>query len=150
MELLAPQFIATFSPNGGTAARLKGIIDASKISLDVMMYELCSATLATALAAASRRMVRVRVIADGPSAAHPSSQVSVVRDSLAVVKLAHQFHIFHDKVLIADAKSVTTGSYNWTIEAEIGNAENCLTLENTPEIIAAYQADFDQKWMSMS
>ena len=146
MANVTPNIVASFSPNGGTAARIIALIDAAKISIDAAIYELTNPDIATALANASRRGVRVRLIADAPAAATHASKVAVVKNSLASLRLARSYHIMHDKILIIDADSVTTGSYNWTAEAEIGNAENSLTISGSPATTALYQANYDQMW----
>ena len=148
MDQLAPTYAVSFSPNGGTAARIVKLIEQANTSIDAAIYEFTSQRIANAMAAASRRGVKVRLLADAHEAAKHCSAIPTVKSTCADVRLESRFHIFHNKFLIIDQRSVTTGSYNWTTEAEIGNAENSITLDGPPDLIAQYAAQFDGLWSS--
>ena len=45
--------------------------------------------------------------------------------------------------MILDGATVITGSFNFTKQAETGNAENLLVIEGKPKIAAAYPWNFE-------
>ncbi|MFC7053609.1 phospholipase D-like domain-containing protein [Hansschlegelia quercus] len=46
--------------------------------------------------------------------------------------------VAHNKVMIFDRRAVTTGSYNFTYNADKRNAENLLLIEDYPSLVEAY------------
>src|SRR5262249_3518522 len=50
--------------------------------------------------------------------------------------------IAHNKVIIIDSRTVLTGSFNFTRQAEHENAENLLILRDNRELAARYRANF--------
>jgi phosphatidylserine/phosphatidylglycerophosphate/cardiolipin synthase-like enzyme len=51
--------------------------------------------------------------------------------------------IAHNKVMVLDGRTVITGSFNFTHQAEAENAENLLILKGHPELARAYRANFE-------
>jgi phosphatidylserine/phosphatidylglycerophosphate/cardiolipin synthase-like enzyme len=52
---------------------------------------------------------------------------------------------FHHKVLIIDRQIVVTGSFNFSKNADEGNDENVIVVQNA-EIAAEYLKEFDRRW----
>ena len=50
--------------------------------------------------------------------------------------------IAHNKVMIIDGRTLVTGSFNFTHQAEIENAENLLILKGYTDLVIAYRKDF--------
>ena len=50
--------------------------------------------------------------------------------------------IAHNKVMVIDHRTLVTGSFNFTNQAENENAENLLVLKHHPALVAAYRANF--------
>ena len=50
--------------------------------------------------------------------------------------------IAHNKIMIVDGQTIITGSFNFTQQAEISNAENMLIITGKPKLAAAYEANF--------
>ena len=53
-----------------------------------------------------------------------------------------QHPIAHNKVMVIDSRTLITGSFNFTNEAENANGENLLILKGHPELIVAYRKNF--------
>ncbi|HEV3145112.1 MAG TPA: phospholipase D-like domain-containing protein, partial [Gemmataceae bacterium] len=53
-----------------------------------------------------------------------------------------QHAIAHNKVMIIDRRTLLTGSFNFTRQAEHENAENLLVLRGHWELIDAYRKNF--------
>jgi phosphatidylserine/phosphatidylglycerophosphate/cardiolipin synthase-like enzyme len=50
--------------------------------------------------------------------------------------------IQHNKVMLIDARTIITGSFNFSRAAEERNAENLLIIRDHPELMEAYLSDF--------
>ena len=51
--------------------------------------------------------------------------------------------IAHNKVMVIDRRTLLTGSFNFTHQAEAENAENLLIIKHHPELVEAYRQDFE-------
>ena len=54
-------------------------------------------------------------------------------------------YLMHHKFVILDENLLITGSFNWTRQAITGNNEN-LIVTNQPELLCAYQDEFEKLW----
>lgn len=52
---------------------------------------------------------------------------------------------FHHKVIVLDEKTVITGSFNFSENANKSNDENVVIVQN-PQIAALYLQEFDRRW----
>ncbi len=110
----------------------------------VQIYIFTSRPLARELIEASRRGVRVRVLADGRMHRRPAGNVlpRLVEAGIPVALESDDYPAAHNKVMIVDADGahpvVVTGSYNYTWSARRRNAENLLILRDNPPLARAY------------
>jgi phosphatidylserine/phosphatidylglycerophosphate/cardiolipin synthase-like enzyme len=86
--------------------------------------------------------VKVRVVFDQSQAGMESSQDEYLAKRGASVRLDRNKYAMHNKVIIIDAGTVITGSYNFTKSANTQNDENVLIL-HSPDIAATYQRRFE-------
>ena len=101
-----------FSPKGGTSKELLRLIKAAKINIAVAAYAFSSKYLGTALSAALKRGVKVRIILDWDIARKAYS----IDEWLAGEGIELRFidvkgGCLHHKFMIIDAKILMTGSY---------------------------------------
>src|SRR5205823_8631067 len=98
--------------------------------------------VAAALAAAAARGVRVVVLLDRSNEAESYSELGdLERHGLEVwIDAAHA--IAHNKVVVVDGRTVLTGRFNFTRQAEHENAENLLVLRDHGDLAALYRANF--------
>ena len=54
--------------------------------------------------------------------------------------------IMHNKFCVIDNQIVISGSYNWTDNAELKNAENINITENDNELATNYSLEFKKLW----
>lgn len=54
-----------------------------------------------------------------------------------------QHAIAHNKVMVIDSRTVITGSFNFTNQAEVQNAENLLILDDYPDLVDHYRKNFE-------
>jgi phosphatidylserine/phosphatidylglycerophosphate/cardiolipin synthase-like enzyme len=135
-----------FSP-GGTSLQvvLKGI-GSAKSEILVAAYGFTSKPIAQALANASKRGVKVAVIADEKANSGKYSAVTFLANQGIPVRLNGHYAIFHHKFMVLDGRALETGSFNYSQAAVKSNAENALLLWNVPELAAKYRWEWQRRW----
>jgi phosphatidylserine/phosphatidylglycerophosphate/cardiolipin synthase-like enzyme len=124
-------------------------IAASKTSIYVAAYAFTRTRIASALADASRRGVRVAMKMDSRQAEHPGAQrlIDYLRDagvSVALIRTEGEFAAMHNKFMVFDLQSLVTGSYNFTTQAQVVNWENLVWI-SSPAIAELYH----QAWSAI-
>ncbi|WP_182057560.1 phospholipase D family protein [Pantoea sp. ME81] len=139
---------AGFSPEGGAGALVLGIIDRAKSDIRLAGYSFTSPEVAAALIRARMRGVDVRVVLDEKANQNRSSRAAInlltARD--IPVRLNGRYAAMHDKFIVADGRTVETGSYNYTRAAARRNSENALLIENMPELASRYLQHWQSRW----
>lgn len=126
-----------FSPKGGCTLAIFNAIAQAKSSILVQAYSFTSATIADALVNAQRRGVKVEVIIDKKRKRERKGKIKFLVKSGIPVAVDGEHKKAHDKVMIIDGKTVITGSFDFTKEAEAQDAENLLVLDDAV-LAAAY------------
>ena len=124
------QFHVVFSPKGGCTKVIVDEIALAKKSIFVQAYSFTSKPLATALAEAKARGVNVRVILDRSQEGNEWSVLGYLKSHKVPVLIDSKHPIAHNKIMIIDDGVVITGSFNFTKQAEEGNAENLVILRS--------------------
>ncbi len=137
-----PAAAVHFSPRGGCTAAVVAAVAAARSEVLVQAYSFTCPDVVAALAAAAARRVRVVVLLDRSNEAEAYSELGdLERHGLEVwIDAAHA--IAHNKVIVIDGRTVLTGSFNFTRQAERENAENLLVLRDHFELAARYRANF--------
>jgi phosphatidylserine/phosphatidylglycerophosphate/cardiolipin synthase-like enzyme len=131
-----------FSPKGGCTEAVVSEIEGAKASLDIQAYSFTSAPIASAVKAAFERGVKVRVVLDKSQRTEQYSSATYLYNGKVPVWIDAKHAIAHNKVMIIDGKTVITGSFNFTKQAEVENAENVLIIHNQPGLVTAYTDNF--------
>jgi phosphatidylserine/phosphatidylglycerophosphate/cardiolipin synthase-like enzyme len=134
-----------FSPKGGCTAAIVEQIRTAKNTIDMQAYSFTSTDIAAALAQAKDQGVKVRAILD-------RKENETGQYSGATYLFNHQVPtwtdgkhpIAHNKIMILDSETIITGSFNFTKQAESGNAENLLIITGKPKLAAAYEKNFEE------
>jgi phosphatidylserine/phosphatidylglycerophosphate/cardiolipin synthase-like enzyme len=130
MVIAKESWQAYFSPKGNCkAALVEGIEEAKKI-IYMMIYQLTHPDVIKALVDAKKRGVEVHVILDRSMEAERYEACPVLKEAKIDFRIDRKHHIHHNKVCIIDGKTLFTGSFNFTNNAEQNNAENLLRLED--------------------
>jgi phosphatidylserine/phosphatidylglycerophosphate/cardiolipin synthase-like enzyme len=138
----APKYEVHFSPHGGCSAAVVADVNSASQYIHVQTYSFTSQPITDALIAARKRGVLVEVLADKSDGLGSSvSKLVQLRAGGVSVFIDGKHAIAHNKVIVVDGKSVETGSYNYTGQAETSNAENCLVIADAP-LAAAYEANW--------
>jgi len=137
-----------FSPNGGVQGKIIKHIDDCSATLDVMVYAFSAKPIAQSILRARDRGVSVRIILDRSETKRKGSLYKFLKNNGAEVKLLSGIArkgVMHNKVGIFDGKTLVTGSYNWTGDAERTNYDNALFTDDL-DLVQEYRDEFDKLW----
>jgi phosphatidylserine/phosphatidylglycerophosphate/cardiolipin synthase-like enzyme len=139
------------------ARRVAAFIAESRRTLDLALYDVrlpdpTGSIVADALRAADGRGVRVRlaynVDCGRPAALHPppSTRPEILEElPIETVAISGIPDLMHHKYAIRDGEAVWTGSTNWTVDSWT-RQENAIVVAESPELSAAYLANFAELW----
>jgi phosphatidylserine/phosphatidylglycerophosphate/cardiolipin synthase-like enzyme len=126
----AKKYSVFFSPKGGCTQAIVDLIGSAKSEILVQAYSFTSKPIAAALVAKSKSGVTVEVIADSSDVGTPGLGLLTGAAGMVPTWIDSKHAIAHNKILIADRKIIETGSFNYTLQAETSNAENCLIIHD--------------------
>jgi phosphatidylserine/phosphatidylglycerophosphate/cardiolipin synthase-like enzyme len=143
---------AFFSPGGGIEPALLDAIKSARSEIIVAMYNFTSRPLAEALVRARARGVEVRILLDKPQAFVKYSKTNDLRRGKCDVRLVSlgktgddQPIRYHHKFMVVDRTVVTTGSFNWTSQADDSNFENEVVIASK-RLGAEFREEFEKSW----
>jgi phosphatidylserine/phosphatidylglycerophosphate/cardiolipin synthase-like enzyme len=129
-------------------------IDAATRTIDVTSFDMNLPSLVNALAEASQRGVKVRVVYDGANGSlnldnaatgyKPLDVIGKLRDAgVGLVDGGRINGLMHDKMVIVDSKTLFIGSWNLSYNDTYRNNNNLLKISDS-RLIANYQAKFNE------
>jgi phosphatidylserine/phosphatidylglycerophosphate/cardiolipin synthase-like enzyme len=89
--------------------------------------------------------VKVEAILDKSQERGTYSGATFLANAGIPVWIDHKPAIAHNKIILVDADTVITGSYNFTTAAEKRNAENILIITRAPRLNARYRDYYDSR-----
>jgi len=119
-----------FSPRGGGQDAIVQAIGNAKTSVLVQAYSFTSEPIAKALLDAKKRGVAIAAILDKSQRTEKYSGATFLKNEGIPVFIDDTHAIAHNKVMVIDAETVITGSFNFTKAAEERNAENVLIIKS--------------------
>jgi len=139
------------------ARKIAEYVAATRVSLDIAMYDVRFETDAgglvlASLLAAHQRGVAIRLLYDvahpGPIPVPPPPETAP--EALEALPMATRGiagipDLMHHKFVVRDGESVWTGSTNWTDDSW-SRQENVVVTVRSPEIAYAYTLAFDELW----
>jgi phosphatidylserine/phosphatidylglycerophosphate/cardiolipin synthase-like enzyme len=134
---------AHFSPKGGCQEAIVRELKAARREILVQAYSFTSEPLTMALIEAKKRGVHVEVLLDHSNEKEKYSDLHLFLEHGLPPLIDGSHPIAHNKIMIIDQKTLVTGSYNFTNQAEHENAENMLIIKGHPELVKAYR----QSWI---
>ncbi len=136
---------ACFTPQHDGAARIVRLFGEARASVDVCVFTITDDRISSAMIAAHRRGVRLRIITDNEKRLDPGSDISRLRQAGIAVREDHtEFHMHHKFALI-DQRTLLTGSYNWTRSAALHNEENFI-LTGDARLVCEFSRVFEELW----
>ena len=142
-RLVTPASITAYhSPKGGCTDALVRELRQARREVLVQAYSFTSKPVAQALIDAKARGVRVEILLDKSNEQETYTELShFVQQGLTPLIDAHHA-IAHNKVMIIDRRTLVTGSFNFTHQAEHENAENLVVIKGFPELVSLYCKSF--------
>ena len=138
-----PSVSAVFSPKGGCPDTVLRELKAARREVLVQAYSFSSKPIAEALVDARMRGLKVEILLDRSNEQETYSDLKFFVDQGLTPLVDAQHAIAHNKVMVIDHKTVVTGSFNFTHQAEAENAENLVVIKGHPELVRAYVANFE-------
>lgn len=140
---------AHFSPGEDCRRTLLDLLVSARESIDISVFTISDDRLASAILAAYKRGINVRLITDNDKALDQGSDIHrLVAEGLPVRMDASDNHMHHKFALI-DKSVLVNGSFNWTRSATDYNQENILVTDE-PKLVSAYLAEFESLWQQFS
>jgi phosphatidylserine/phosphatidylglycerophosphate/cardiolipin synthase-like enzyme len=133
-----------FSPRGGCTEAVVAEIAQARESILVQAYSFTSTPIAKALVEARQRGVQITVILDKSNLTGQYSSADFVLHAEIPTYIDDKHAIAHNKIMLIDGRTIITGSFNFTKQAESSNAENLLVIRNHPDLFAQYQTNFQR------
>jgi phosphatidylserine/phosphatidylglycerophosphate/cardiolipin synthase-like enzyme len=133
---------ASFSPKGGCTEIIVKEIGKARHEVLVQAYSFTSRPIAQALLAAKARGVHVDILLDRSNEAEEHTELPfLLAEGLAPLIDSHHA-IAHNKIMIIDKRTIVTGSFNFTNQAESENAENLLVIRDHSTLVKLYRQNF--------
>ena len=132
---------ATGDPQFDCASAVIGLFNEAKKTVQVAIYSLTEPNIVDAMIAAHNRGVTLGVVADATESKNAKQAAMIqklVQAGIDVRLAVRQTALMHNKVGIFDGRTVCTGSFNWTTNAEKHNDENLLVLDGA-DLAADYE-----------
>lgn len=135
-----------FSPRGESLNIVLNAIHAARSSILVAAYSFTSKPISTALLAAHRRGLTVKLVADEKSNRQNYSAAHFLANQGVPVRLNSHYAIHHHKFMVIDGEHLETGSFNYSAAAAQKNAENVLVLWNVKPMAHQYAIEWQRLW----
>ncbi|WMY97747.1 MAG: phospholipase D-like domain-containing protein [Arsenophonus sp.] len=114
--------------------------------MNLATYTFTNYSIASELIKAKERGVLVNVIVDYKNSKNYSSILKFLKKNGVFVKICKKYSIMHNKFLIVDGKTIVTGSFNYTYNAHLRNAENVIYIRNNFYVSKNYLKEFYRLW----
>jgi phosphatidylserine/phosphatidylglycerophosphate/cardiolipin synthase-like enzyme len=131
-----------FSPKGGCTEAVVAEIKRARREILVLAYSFTSKPIAEALIEAKKRGVHVDIVLDRSQEKEAYSELPMIEEHGLYPHIDAHHAIAHNKVMVIDGRTLLTGSFNFTNQAENENAENLLVIKGHPELVKSYRANF--------
>ena len=130
-----------FSPEGDTITPLLKAIQSAEKSIHFMAFSFTHDALGEAMRKQFKSGIEVQGVFEARQVDEYSEYESLKAAGLPVIKDKNK-GAMHHKVIVIDAETVITGSYNFSKNAEKRNSENLLIIKGNREIAEAYLTEF--------
>jgi len=131
-----------FSPKGGCQEAIVKEIKAARREILVQAYSFTADPLTFGLIEAKKRGIHVDIVLDKSNETERYSDLHIFLENGLAPLIDASHAIAHNKIILIDQKTLITGSFNFTNQAEGENAENLLIIKNHPDLMKLYRANF--------
>lgn len=140
-----PHSEAYFSPGETCRQAILGQINGALHQLKICVFTISDDQITRAIIAAHARGVALKIITDNDKSFDVGSDIHQLAQAGIAVKTDRSSNHMHHKFMVADDRSVITGSYNWTSSAARYNYENIL-LTREDSVVRSFSKEFDRLW----
>ena len=137
-----PEHTAHFSPKGGCTEAVVQEIHKARSEVFVQAYSFTSRPIAQALVDAKLRGVHVEIVLDASQEKEANSDLHFFLEQGLHPHIDATHAIAHNKVMVIDGRTLITGSFNFTQQAEEHNAENLLIFRHYTDLAALFRKNF--------
>ena len=139
-----------FSPiNKTTTEEILPLIKKAKTYIYIPAFYLTRKSIIYELIDAQKRGVDVKIIVDETSVKGKYVDINFMKKNGLKVKVENWAGKMHMKSIIIDDEKLVIGSMNFTKQGENKNDENCLIIENAPNLTKKYKEHFLELWNSI-
>jgi phosphatidylserine/phosphatidylglycerophosphate/cardiolipin synthase-like enzyme len=131
-----------FSPGGGCTEAIVHELSQASTRVRIQAYSFTSAPIAKAIIEARKRGVAVEALLDKSNRTDKYSAGTFLKNEGCDVRIDAKHAIAHNKIIIIDDRTILTGSFNFTRNAEENNAENLLVIRDDVDLARKYVANF--------
>ncbi len=138
-----------FSPGEACRSAIINEIKNAKQQLKICVFTISDDKITHAILEAHRRKVAISIITDNDKTLDVGSDIEMFSKNGIQVKMDMTTNHMHHKFMIADGRTVITGSYNWTNSAARYNQENIIITQEK-EAIKSFVSEYDRLWGIMA
>lgn len=131
-----------YSPKGGCQDAVVRAVNRARHEILVMAYSFTNDAITNALVEAKKRGLTVDILLDHSNEKERYTELSVFLKHGLDPHIDADHPIAHNKIIIIDKRTVITGSFNFTNQAEHENAENLLVIRGHSELPQHYRDNF--------
>jgi phosphatidylserine/phosphatidylglycerophosphate/cardiolipin synthase-like enzyme len=137
-----------FAPFDDLPARVVRLFQSAKRSANLCVFTITDDRLTSAILAAHRRGVRVRVISDNTKSSDLGADIDALSAAGIEVRLDRTDAHMHHKFAVFDDMILLNGSYNWTRSAANVNNEN-FVLSGERMLVDTFAKHFEKLWQML-
>ena len=135
-----------FAPSPQAVQLVQHTIGGAEKNIEVAAYSFTSYRIAGSLIEAQKSGVSVRVLLDKGQSKKDYRIIKRLQKAGIPVRTNHHYAMMHNKYMVIDGKTVETGSFNFTQNAERHTAENVIVIENNEAIATGYIKNWQRLW----
>lgn len=128
-------------PQFDCAKAVVDLLNQTKNTAHIAIYSITEPDIVNSIIAAHNRGIDVHIVTDATESKNRSQSIMIKKLNNAGIDIrltVRQPALMHNKVGIFDEKTICTGSFNWTSNAEKRNDENLIIVDGN-EIASAYE-----------
>ncbi|TVX97727.1 phospholipase D family protein [Cohnella terricola] len=123
------------------------VIDSAQSTLDVAIYSLTYPDIVDSIKKAKKRGVKVRLITDKQQSGGKSQTeaLKILGSAGVPMKINKHSGLMHLKMVVADRKVATTGSFNYSKAASTTNDEVIMVIRDE-DVAKSFATEFEAMW----
>jgi phosphatidylserine/phosphatidylglycerophosphate/cardiolipin synthase-like enzyme len=139
---IMPSVEVYFSPKGGCMDAVVRELKKARREVLVQAYSFTADPITFGLVEAKKRGAQVDIVLDRSNEQESYSDLHILLEQGLAPLIDSTHAIAHNKIIIIDKRTLITGSYNFTNQAEHENAENLVVIKGHPELLGMYRQNF--------